>query len=158
MAMTKKIASLALGLLFAYGATNAAQASIPADYTLKPGTLLSTHTPATDVCPFSEWRLLIEPHGAVSAEIEESATNRIWDLAGTYDSHGTFHLSGHESDDNERVATVDAQVESDGSMIFRMATIGEPSRCYNRTVYLPWFRNGNDFSPNGGGGGGGTAG
>jgi len=39
-------------------------------------------------------------------------------------------------------------------MIFRMTNAGDPSECYNRVVYLPWFRDGNDVIGGGGGGGG----
>jgi hypothetical protein len=154
MISTTKMTSLAAGLLLACGVSTVARADIPSAYSLSPGTVLSTHTPETNACPISDWQLWIEPHKTVRGEIEETRTNKTWDLAGTYDSHGTFHLAGHESADSDRPATVDAQVQSDGSMIFRMATVDDPSPCHNRTVYLPWFRNGNDFSPYGGGGDG----
>lgn len=161
MTSASKIAWLATGLLLMRGASTVARANIPSDYTLSPGTVLSTHTPPTDGCPLEEWRLWIGPHDTVSGEIEETGTNAIWQLAGSYDRHGTFHLRGHESDGDRRLedvgrpAAVDAQVESDGSMIFTMTTTGASSVCHNRTVFLPLFRNGNDFNVNGGGGGGG---
>ena len=122
---------------------------------LSPGTVLSTHTPQTDACPIEEWWWRIGPNDTVSGEIEEITTSKTWDLTGTYDAHGTFHLSGQELGNIDRPTTVDAQVQSDGSMIFRMTTAGDQSPCYNRTVYLPWFRNGNDSGGTGGGGGGG---
>jgi hypothetical protein len=161
MTSASKIACLATSLLLTHGASAVVRADIPSGYTLRPGTVLSTHTPPTYGCPVEEWRLWIGQHDAVSGEIEDISTNKIWDLAGSYDDHGTFHLRGHKSDGGHRLedvgqeATVDAQVESNGSMIFRMTTAGASSVCYNRTVFLPWFRNGNDFGLNGGGGGGG---
>jgi hypothetical protein len=147
-----RIALVASGLLLVPGVP--AIAAIPTAYSLQPGTLLSTHTPVTTTCPLSEWHLLIGPHNTVQGTIEEVGTNKAWRLSGTYDSHGTYHLSGQEVDGTGRSAEVDAQVQSDGSMIFRMTNVGDPSECYNRTVYLPWFRNGNDFGVGGGGGGG----
>jgi hypothetical protein len=121
---------------------------------LQSGTLLSTHTPPTATCPISLWHLLIGPGNTVKGTINVVGTNKAWNLAGTYDAHGTFHLSGPEVDGTGRSAEVDAQVQSDGSMIFRMTNAGDPSECYNRVVYLPYFRDGNDVIGGGGGGGG----
>jgi hypothetical protein len=147
MTSTTKMASLAVGLVLACGATTVARADIPSGYTLEPGSVLTTHTPETNVCPISNWQLWIGSHDTVKGAIEEPSSYKTWRLTGTYDSHGTFHLNGHESDGTDRAAAVDAQVQSDGSMIFRMTNAGDPSPCYNRTVYLPWFRGGNDFNP-----------
>jgi hypothetical protein len=154
MIETLRIAPVVAGLLLALGAPATARADIPAAYSLQPGTVLSTHTPPTTTCPLSEWNLLIGLRNTVQGTIVAMGTNKVWSLSGTYDSHGTFHLSGREVDGAGRSAAVDAQVQSDGSMIFRMTNIGDPSECYNRTVYLPWFRDGNDFCEGCGGGGG----
>jgi hypothetical protein len=115
---------------------------------------LSTHTPPTATCPISFWHLLIGPGNTVKGTINVVGTNEAWNLAGTYDTHGAYHLSGPGVDGTGRSAEVDAQVQSDGSMIFRMTNRGDPSECYNRVVYLPWFRDGNDVIGGGGGGGG----
>jgi hypothetical protein len=147
MNSTTKMASLVVGLLLSCGVLTVARADIPTGYTLEPGTVLSTHTPETDVCPISEWHLWIGPHDTVHGTIAEDGTNNALRVSGTYDSHGTFHLTGGELGGTDRAATVDAQVQSDGSMIFRMTNIDDPSQCNNRTVYLLWFRNGNDFGP-----------
>jgi hypothetical protein len=146
MTSTTKLASLTAGLLFLCGASSVARANIPSSYTLQPGTVLSTHTPETNACPISLWQLWIEPHDTVRGSIGEWGTGKAWRLAGTYDSHGTFHLNGQELNGSASTGTVDAQVQSDGSLSLRMTNL-DPSQCYNRTIYLPWFRNGNDFNP-----------
>jgi hypothetical protein len=157
MIFTPRVAPIAMGLLLSLGALTGARASVPSAYALQPGTVLSTHTPPTSTCPIAVWRLWIGPSATVRGSIQELGTDKAWNLSGTFDSHGAFHLNGKEVDNTVRAATVDAQVQTDGSMIFRMANAGDPSECYNRTVYLPWFRNGTDFGPPpvGGGGGGG---
>jgi hypothetical protein len=154
MIATSKIAPVVAGLLLALCASATARADIPTAYSFQPGTLLSTHAPPTTTCPLSEWHLLIGTRNTVQGTIEAMGTNKVWSLSGTYDSHGTFHLSGQEVDGAGRTAAVDAQVQSDGSMIFKMTNIGDPSECYNRTVYLFLFRNSNDFCEGCGGGGG----
>jgi hypothetical protein len=146
-----KLASFSMGLFIAYSAALPAHADIPSRYALQDGTVLSTHTPATEACPLTWWQLRIGPGQSVRGLIGEEGWNKAWHLSGTYDSHGTFHLN-----DQERAGTVDAQVQSNGSLSMRMTNVGDQSQCFNRTVYLPWFRNGNDFNPylNDGGGGG----
>ena len=152
MISTPKMASLTAGLLLLCGASSVARADIPSAYTLEEGTVLSTHTPQTNACPISDWHLYVGPHDTVQGTINEEGTNKAWQLAGKYDSHGTFHLNGQELNGTESTGPVDAQVETDGSLSLRMANI-DPSPCYNRTVYLPWFRNGNDFDQYSEGGG-----
>ena len=83
-----------------------------------------------------------------------AGTNRILDVSGTYDSTGIIRLSSQEEGDAEKPGRVDAQVQSNGSLVLTITNIADPSPCLNRTVYLPWFRNGNDFDPNGGAAGG----
>src|SRR5258708_3676105 len=137
-----KLASISMGLLIASRASLAAHADIPSRYVLQDGTVLSTHTPATEACPLTWWQLRIGPGQSVRGLIGEEGWIKVWHLSGTYDSHGTFHLN-----DQERVGTVDAQVQSDGSLSMRMTNAGDQSQCSNRTVYLLWFRNGNYFDP-----------
>jgi hypothetical protein len=136
-----KLTSLSVGLLLACGASPGARADIPTGYTLQDGTVLSTHTPETAACPITWWQLWIGPANSVRGKIWEEGTNKAWGVSGAFDSHGTFHL------DDRGMGAVDAQVQSDGSLSLRMAKAGDQSACYNRTVYLPWFRNGNDFNP-----------
>jgi hypothetical protein len=147
MTSNTKLASVAAYLVVACGAPAAVQAAIPYQYSLKPGTVLSTHTPDTGGCQFMKWQLTIGPNDTVAAKIEQTGVSKNWELTGTYDSHGTYHLNGHELDGAKGATIIDAQVQADGSMIFTMADAGDPSPCFNRTLYLPWFRNGNDFNP-----------
>jgi hypothetical protein len=142
MTSVSKLAAISMGLLIACTGSFAARADIPSRYSLQEGTVLSTHTPATGTCPITWWQLWIGPGRSVEGLIGEEGTSKGWQVSGTYDSHGTFHL-----DDREKAGTVDAQVQSDGSLTMRMANVGDQSQCFNRTVYLPWFRNGNDFDP-----------
>lgn len=154
MTSTPKMAAIAAAMLLSCGAATVARADIPSGFAPQEGTVLSTHIPGDNVCPTTEWHLTTGPSDTVHGSIYVEGTNSLWGLAGTYDSHGTFHLSDRERGGADRTGTVDAQLQSDGSLILRMATVGDASPCDNRTVYLPWFRNGNDFDPNGGVAGG----
>jgi len=136
MTSTMKLTSLAAGLVLLCGATPIARADMTSGYSLQPGTVLSTHTPETNSCRITYWQLWIGPHETVRGAIEEEITDKFWSMSGTYDSQGTFHLKGQDPDGTEG-ATVDAQVQPDGSMIFRMTDPADPSQCYNRVVYLP---------------------
>jgi hypothetical protein len=138
-----------MGILLSCGVSIVARAAIPSNYTLRDGTVLSTHIPATGDCPTTQWQLWIGSQGTVRGTVAAGRTT-LWRLSGTYDSHGTFHLQGHETGSAGRAGTVDAQVQSDGPLTMRLATTGDTSSCDNRTIYLPWFRNGNDFDPRGG--------
>ena len=140
-----KMASVSVGLLLSCGVSVGAWGAIPSAYSLKAGTVLSTHTEETNACRITTWHMWIRPGETVEGTFSEELTNKTWELSGTYDSHGTFHLNDREAGNPGRTGTVDAQVQSDGSLIMRIANTGDPSPCYNRTVYLPWFRNGNDF-------------
>jgi hypothetical protein len=134
-------------VLLSCGASTVARAAIPTSYAPLEGTILSTHIPPSGECPTTQWHFGIGPNGTVQGSIFLPATRGDWRLSGTYDSHGTFHLHGQELGGAARTNTVDAQVQSNGSLTMRIATTGDPSPCGNRTVYLPWFRNGNDFDP-----------
>lgn len=158
MTAATTMASIAAGVLLSCGASIAARADIPSRYILTEGTVLSTHIPEAQGCLATFWHLWVGRNNTVVGTVGEERTSRTWRLSGTYDFHGTFHLNDQELGGAERIGTVDAQVQSNGSLVLRLATIGDPSPCYNRTVFLPWFRNGSDFSPNPGGGGGGSAG
>jgi hypothetical protein len=151
--MKTQMMCAAVAVCVVAGAAPIAWADVTPGYSLQPGTVLSTHTPETNVCRITHWQLWIGPRETVRGAIEEEVTDKFWSLSGTYDSQGTFHLKGQDPDGTEG-ATVDAQVQPNGSMIFRMADPADPSQCYNRVVYLPWFRNGNDFNPHGGAGDG----
>jgi hypothetical protein len=137
-------------VLVSCGVSTVARAGIPSNYAPLEGTILTTHIPGSGTCPPTQWHFGIGPNATVQGSIYVPATNGHWQLSGTYDSHGTFHLRGQELGGAARTDAVDAQVQSDGSLTMRIATTGDPSSCGNRTVYLPWFRNGNDFDPSGG--------
>jgi hypothetical protein len=136
--------------LLSCGASNIAWAEVPSNYTLQEGTVLSTHIPGTGVCPTTIWQFDIGPHATVQGRVDVSGSHIPWRLSGTYDQHGTFHLRDQELGGAERSGAVDAQVQSDGSLTMRIATSNDASPCGNRTIYLPWFRNGNDYDPAGG--------
>jgi hypothetical protein len=154
MTSTANMAAIAVGVLLSCGASTIARADIPSGYSPQAGTVLSTHIPGDNVCPTTQWRLTIGPSDTVMGSFGVGGTDSIWRLTGTYDSHGTFHLSDREPGGAGQTGTVDAQLQSDGSLSLRMTTPGDASPCDNRVVYLPWFRGGNDFDPNGGASGG----
>jgi hypothetical protein len=154
MASVMKIASIVAGILLSSGASFVARAAIPSAYAPLEGTVLSTHIPAADGCPGTVWSLAIGPGDTVLGSAGMLGTNRSWQLSGSYDRHGTFHLKSQEPGGDKALGTVDAQVQSDGSLVLRMTNLGDVSPCANRTVYLPWFRGGNDFDPDGGVSGG----
>jgi hypothetical protein len=149
-----KVASIAMGALLSSGVLIAALADVPAGYAPREGTVLSTHIPAEDGCRSTMWRLSIGPSDTVRGTVGVLGTNTTWQVSGSYTSNGTFHLNRQELGGAERTGTVDAQVQRDGALVLRMSDSADPSPCHNRTVYLPWFRNGNDFDPNGGAAGG----
>jgi hypothetical protein len=149
MTLSRPIAVISMGILLSCGVSTLARADIPSNYTLREGTVLSTHIPPTGDCPTTQWQLWIGSQRTVRGTVAAGRTT-LWNLSGTYDSHGTFHLQGHETGGAESAGTVDAQVQSNGSLSLRIAAIGDTSVCVNRTIYLPWFRNGNDFDPLGG--------
>jgi hypothetical protein len=154
MATVMKIITITAGILLTGGASFVALADTPSAYAPLEGTVLSTHIPAADGCPGTVWSLAIGPGDTVLGTAGILGTNRSSQLTGSYDSHGTFHLKSQETGRDQALGTVDAQVQSDGSLVLRMTNLGGVSRCANRTVYLPWFRNGNDFDPDGGVSGG----
>ena len=154
MTSTPKMAAIAVAMLLSCGAATVARADIPSGFAPAEGTVLSTHIPGDNVCDTSEWHLAIGSNDTVRGSFGIEGTNSIWGLAGTYDSQGTFHLSDREQGGAKRAGTVDAQLQSNGSLVLRMATPGDASACDNRTVYLPWFRNGNDYDQGGGVAGG----
>ena len=149
-----KVAAVAVGALLSSGASIVALADAPAGYALREGTVLSTHIPAEGSCRSTMWRLLIGPRDTVRGTVGVLGTNTTWQVSGSYTSAGTFHLNRQELGGVERTGTVDAQVQRDGALVLRMSDSADASPCHNRTVYLPWFRNGNDFDPNGGAAGG----
>jgi hypothetical protein len=70
-----RMTSVAAGLMLAFWAPAIARADIPTAYALRPGTLLSTHTPPTATCPISFWHLLIGPGDTVKGTINVVGTN-----------------------------------------------------------------------------------
>jgi len=132
-----------------------AMANTPSRYALAQGTWLSTHTEPANGCPATQLHLEVGPGLTLQGTVvvEAAKQYRTWFESGTYDSNGIFRLKGQELGSAETTSTLDAQVQSNGSLVMRLTDHSEPSPCFNRTVYLPWFRNGNDFEPNLAGGG-----
>jgi hypothetical protein len=125
-------------------------------FTPQEGMVYSTHSLAKGDCPELFWHVTVGPKMTLLGMVAHGGMQDIWRLSGTYSPEHTFHLDGQELGGTQRTGSVDGKVRADGSLIMTIGDISGPSPCANKSIYLPWFRDGNDFDPNssfvGGGG------
>jgi hypothetical protein len=155
MVIDKTSAAIMAVALISGVAGNASQARAAAPFPPVEGTVFSTHSPATAGCPELDWHVWVGPNSSLTGMVGLEGMNDMWRLSGTFAADRSFHLTGKEISGAQRTATVDGSVRaSDGSLIFTIGNISGQSACNNKSVWVPWFRNGNSYDPNGSAGGG----
>src|SRR5258706_1883847 len=92
-----KMAIVSVGLLLSCGVSIGAWGAIPSAYSLKAGTVLSTHTEETSACRITTWHMWIRPGQTVEGTFSEELTNKTWGLSWTHDSHRAVHLKRKEA-------------------------------------------------------------
>jgi len=126
----------------------AAQRVVP-----KEGMVYSTHSPAVDQCPELFWHVWVGPKKTLRGTVDRGDNVNIWRLKGTYTPDHTFHLDSQELGGAQRTGAVDGRVLENGSLVMTLGNISGPSACEGKSIYVPWFRDGNDFNPFDQGGG-----
>jgi hypothetical protein len=74
----------------------------------------------------------------------EGVSPRAFIVNGGIGPDRTFHLTGTDLAGTGRTGVVDGTVRSDGVLVATMSKISGPSPCNDKTVYIKWFRGGND--------------
>lgn len=152
MLTTKITAIMAAGIFLCDFAANPVLGAL---VTPQEGMVYSAHSPSIGGCPEMDWHVRVGPNHTLTGMVATDGMQRIWNLSGSYTPDHKFHLNGKETGGALRTGTVDGQVRPNGSLVLTMGNISGPSPCNNKTVYLPWFRDGNAYDPNAGAGGGG---
>lgn len=123
--------------------------------TPEEGAVFSAYSPAVGDCAAAEWHFRIGPNHTVTGMVDHPGTEDVWRVTGTYTPRHSFHLDSQELTGQRRTGSVDGQVEQNGSLVMKIGNISGPSPCADKTIYVPWFRDGNAYDPNGSAGGGG---
>jgi hypothetical protein len=137
-----------------YGITSDSMTAAAQRVTPQEGMVYSTHSPAKGDCPELFWHVTVGPKMTLLGMVGHGGMQDIWRLSGTYTPEHTLHLDGQELGGAQRTGSVDGEVRADGSLIMTIGNFSGPSPCANKTIYLPWFRDGNDFESNPGAAGG----
>jgi hypothetical protein len=112
---------------------------------LQEGTVYSAHSPARNGCPSLDWHISVGPKDTLSGIIStEGAEPHAFSVTGGIGTDRTFHLNGKEIGGTARTATMDGKVRADGVLVATMSNFSGPSPCADKTVYIRWFRGGND--------------
>jgi len=119
------------------------------------GAVFSAYSPAIGDCAALTWNFRIGPNYTVTGMVEHPGTEDVWRVTGTYTPQHTFHLDSQELTGPRRTGSVDGRVEQNGALVMKIGNISGPSPCADKTIYIPWFRDGNAYDPNGGAAGGG---
>jgi hypothetical protein len=125
------------------GAANAQQG---APRYVEEGTIYSAHSPARDGCPPLDWHIAVGPKDTLTGIISsEGAKPTAFRMTGGFGPDWTFHLDGQEIGGTGRTGVVDGQVRNkDKVLIAKLSKLSGPSPCADKTVYIKWFRGGND--------------
>jgi hypothetical protein len=136
--------AIVAGALLSTAALNIAIAA-PTPAYLEEGTVYSAHSPARDGCPSLDWHVWVGPKDTLSGMIStEGMTPKAFSVTGGIGVDRTFHLDGKEIGGTGRTSTIDGQVRDDGVLVATIGNVSGPSPCANKTVYIRWFRRGND--------------
>ncbi len=138
-----------------YGVTAHPMTAAAQRVTPQEGMVYSTHTSTQGGCPELFWHVTVGPKMTLVGMVGHGEMQDIWRLSGSYTPEHTFHLNGQELGGAQRTGAVDGKVRADGTLVMTIGNVSGPSPCANKTVYLPWFRDGNDFDQNAGAAGGG---
>jgi hypothetical protein len=133
----------------------AADPAMSADRLVTPreGMVFSATSPAIGDCTAMSWYFRIGPNHTLTGMVSHLGTEDVWQVKGTYTPQHTFHVDTQELTGQRRTGSVDGQVMQNGSLTMKIGNVAGESPCANTTIYLPWFRDGNAYSPSAGGGG-----
>ena len=119
------------------------------------GTVYSTHTPKMGDCPALDWHVAVGPKNTLTGMVATDGMKNIWRITGTFNAQHKFRLEGQEVGGAQRTGAVEGEIRPDGSLNAAMGGFSSASPCEKKSVYIPWFRNGNnayDPAPRAGGG------
>lgn len=155
MTSLKSGLAIAAAALLSGAAWNAALAAAPAY--LQEGTVYTAHSPARNGCPSLDWHIWVGPQDTLSGMIStEGVSAKAFSMTGGIGADRTFHLNGKEIGGTGRTGVVDGKVRDDGVLVATISQISGPSPCADKTVYIKWFRGGDDaYDPGKGVAGGG---
>jgi hypothetical protein len=120
--------------------------------TPREGMVFSATSPAIGECTAMSWHFRIGPNHTLTGTISHLGTDDVWQVKGTYTPQHTFHIDTQELTGQHRTGSVDGQVMQNGSLTMKVGNVAGDSPCANKTIYLPWFRDGNAYSQYSGGG------
>jgi hypothetical protein len=134
----------------------AADPAMSADRLVTPreGMVFSATSPSVGDCPAMSWYFRIGPNRTITGMVSHLGTEDVWRVKGTYTPNHTFHVDTQELTGQQKSGSVDGQVLQNGSLTMQIGNVAGASPCANKTIYIPWFRDGNAFTPYSGGGGG----
>jgi hypothetical protein len=121
--------------------------------TPQEGMVFAATSPAIGDCTALSWYFRIGPNHTITGMVTHLGTEDIWRVKGTYTPNHTFHVDTQELTGAHRTGSVDGAVRQDGSLTMKVGNVAGGSPCADKTIYLPWFRDGNAFYPSAGGGG-----
>ena len=125
-------------------AWNAAVAQ-PAPAYLKEGAVYSVHSIAQHGCPTLDWHIWVGPQDTLQGMIStEGVTPNAYAVKGAIGPNRTFHLDGKQIGGAGATGSVDGTVRDDGTLVATMSKLAPSSPCNDKTVYVKWFRRGND--------------
>ena len=121
--------------------------------TPQEGMVFSATSPAVGDCTAMSWYFRIGPNHTITGMVSHLGTEDVWRVKGTYTPQHTFHVDTQELTGQQRTGSVDGQVMQNGSLTMEIGNVAGASPCANKTIYVPWFRDGNAFAPSGNAGG-----
>jgi hypothetical protein len=121
--------------------------------TPQEGMVFAATSPALGDCTSMSWYFRIGPNHTLTGMITHLGTEDVWRVKGTYTPNHTFHVDTQELTGEHRTGSVDGAVMQNGSLTMKIGNVAGGSPCADKTIYLPWFRDGNAFYPSAGGGG-----
>jgi len=147
---SKTIATAVMaGAFLCGGAWNAAfaqQTSPPVE-----GTVFTVHAPKVGTCPSLDWHVWVGPNGTLSGIVSTDQTTHIWRVTGMLEGNHTFHLDTREVGGEQKVGSLDGQVQPNGALVAKMGPVmGGSSACGDKTIYVKWFRHGDPGNGAGG--------
>jgi hypothetical protein len=133
----------------------AANPVMAADKLITPqeGMVFSATSPAVGGCSAMSWYFRIGPNHTLTGIVTHLGTDDVWRVKGTYTPQHTFHVDSQEMSGQHRTGSLDGQVMQNGSLTMEIGNVVGESPCAHKTIYIPWFRDGNALSPSAGGGG-----
>ncbi len=121
--------------------------------TPREGMVFAATSPTIGNCTAMSWYFRVGPNHTLTGMVTHLGTEDVWRVKGTYTPNHTFHVDTEELTGQHRTGSVDGAVMQNGSLTMRIGNVAGGSPCANKTIYLPWFRDGNAFYPSAGGGG-----